>query len=143
GRLGQDYREKIKGVGVRRGMEGYFMEVRKEEVREKGEMVIKGEDVDEVGNVMGMKGGEEIVWLRTEGFEGVSKIDRIRKEEVICELEGWRNENGEVGMKVRIGRGVGKGDKVEWIMEKGREVGGSGFIGFEGGGWITKLEEKK
>ena len=61
-------------------MQRYFIDLTKEEVTEKGHIVIKGEDVHHLANVMRMKAGEDILCLTTDGFEALSKIDTIQRK---------------------------------------------------------------
>lgn len=92
---------------------------------------------------MRMKAGQEILCLTTDGFEALSKIDTITKEEVICHVEGWTNQDRELPVKVTIASGLPKGDKLELIIQKGTELGASAFIPFQAARSITKLDQKK
>ncbi|MDI5983115.1 RsmE family RNA methyltransferase, partial [Amycolatopsis magusensis] len=100
-------------------MQRYFIDLTKEEVIAKGSIVINGEDVHHLSNVMRMKAGQEILCLTTDGFEVLSKIDTITKEEVICHVEGWTNQDRELPVRVTIASGLPKGDKLELIIQKG------------------------
>lgn len=123
-------------------MQRYFIDLTKEEVTLKGAIVIKGEDVHHLSNVMRMKAGQEILCLTTDGFEALSKIDTITKEEVICHLESWTNQDRELPIRVTIASGLPKGDKLELIIQKGTELGASAFIPFQAARSITKLDQK-
>lgn len=124
-------------------MQRYFIDLTKEEVIAKGSIVINGEDVHHLSNVMRMKAGQEILCLTTDGFEALSKIDTITKEEVICHVEGWTNQDRELPVRVTIASGLPKGDKLELIIQKGTELGASAFIPFQAARSITKLDQKK
>ncbi|BBP90831.1 ribosomal RNA small subunit methyltransferase E [Bacillus safensis] len=91
---------------------------------------------------MRMKAGQEILCLTTDGFEALSKIDTITKEEVICHLESWTNQDRELPIRVTIASGLPKGDKLELIIQKGTELGASAFIPFQAARSITKLDQK-
>ncbi|MDR6747258.1 16S rRNA (uracil(1498)-N(3))-methyltransferase [Bacillus pumilus] len=124
-------------------MQRYFIDLTKEEVIAKGSIFINGEDVHHLSNVMRMKAGQEILCLTTDGFEVLSKIDTITKEEVICHVEGWTNQDRELPVRVTIASGLPKGDKLELIIQKGTELGASAFIPFQAARSITKLDQKK
>ena len=98
-------------------MQRYFIDLTKEEVTTKGAIVIKGEDVHHLSNVMRMKAGQEILCLTTDGFEALSKIDTITKEEVIGHLESWTNQDRELPIRVTTASGLPKGDKLELIIQ--------------------------
>lgn len=89
-------------------MQRYFIDLTKEEVIAKEAIVIKGKDVHHLSNVMRMKAGQEILCLTTDGFEALSKIDTITKEEVLCHLEGWTNQDRELPVRVTIASGPQK-----------------------------------
>ncbi|MDM5298798.1 16S rRNA (uracil(1498)-N(3))-methyltransferase [Bacillus pumilus] len=124
-------------------MQRYFIDLTKEEVIAKGSINVTGEDVHHLSNVMRMKAGQEILCLTTDGFEALSKIDTITKEEVICHVEGWTNQNRELPIQVTVASGLPKGDKLELIIQKGTELGASAFLPFQAVRSITKLDQKK
>ncbi|MFS0655254.1 16S rRNA (uracil(1498)-N(3))-methyltransferase [Bacillus sp. 179-C3.3 HS] len=124
-------------------MQRYFIDLTKEEVITKGTIVIKGEDVHHLTNVMRMKTGQEILCLTTDGFEALSKIDTMTKEEVTCHVESWTNNNRELPVQVTVASGLPKGDKLELIIQKGTELGATAFVPFQAARSITKLDQKK
>ncbi|MFJ5964815.1 16S rRNA (uracil(1498)-N(3))-methyltransferase [Bacillus sp. NPDC093026] len=124
-------------------MQRYFIDLTKEEVKARGTIVITGEDVHHLSNVMRMKSGQEILCLTTDGFEAISTIDTITKEEVICLLHGWTNQNRELPIQVTVASGLPKGDKLELIIQKGTELGANSFVPFQAARSITKLDQKK
>nr|WP_318539015.1 16S rRNA (uracil(1498)-N(3))-methyltransferase [Terribacillus saccharophilus] len=51
--------------------------------------------------------------------------------------------NTEMPVSVTIAQGLPKGDKLEWIVQKGTELGASAFVPFQVARSVVKWDEKK
>lgn len=81
-----------------------------------------------------------------DGFEAKCELQSVSKDKVSCLVIEWTNENRELPIKVYIASGLPKGDKLEWIIQKGTELGAHAFIPFKPrvllSSWMTKGKEK-
>lgn len=83
---------------------------------------IINEDVNHIKNVLRLE--EETLIQVSDGIKNyISKIIRIEKDKVICEIiEEFENEN-EAKVQIDIFQGLPKSDKMEYIIQKCTELG--------------------
>ncbi|WP_024122099.1 16S rRNA (uracil(1498)-N(3))-methyltransferase [Bacillus halotolerans] len=124
-------------------MQRYFIELTKQQMEEASAISITGEDVHHIVNVMRMNEGDEIICCSQDGFEAKCELQSVTKEKVSCLMIEWTNENRELPIKVYIASGLPKGDKLEWIIQKGTELGAHAFIPLQAARSVVKLDDKK
>lgn len=127
-------------------MQRYFIELTKQQIEEAPAFSITGEDVHHIVNVMRMNEGDQIICCSQDGFEAKCELQSVSKDKVSCLVIEWTNENRELPIKVYIASGLPKGDKLEWIIQKGTELGAHAFIPFKPrvllSSWMTKRQRK-
>ncbi|MFM1651525.1 16S rRNA (uracil(1498)-N(3))-methyltransferase [Brevibacillus sp. B_LB10_24] len=108
-------------------------------------VTITGDDVHHIVKVMRSRTGQEIVVS-----DGQSRTVRARlsqldagSNQVQAEIVEWLDEQRELPIDVTIAQGLPKGDKWEWILQKGTELGASAFFPFSSERAVAKLDEKK
>lgn len=107
-------------------------------------VVITGNDVNHIKNVLRMKYGEEIaVSNGTDGKEYRCGIVEFRENEVICELRFVKEEGLELPAKIYLFQGLPKADKMELIIQKAVELGVYEIIPVAAKRTVVKLDEKK
>lgn len=107
-------------------------------------VVITGEDVNHIKNVLRLKAGEEIsVSNGIDGREYRCGIDRITDAEVLCALRFIKEDNVELPSKVSLFQGLPKGDKMEFIIQKMVELGVHEIIPVAMKRCVVKLDDKK
>lgn len=106
-------------------------------------IVITGEDVNHIKNVLRMKIGEEISVSNGEDKReyrcGIIEIG----EEVICELRFIKEDGVELPSKITLFQGLPKADKMELIIQKAVELGVYEVIPVSMKRCVVKLDEKK
>lgn len=104
---------------------------------------LDGEEYHHIVRVMRMKEGNEL-WV-VFSDEKVAKVSiiTIADAHVVVRVIDWEKETKELPIKVTIASGLPKGDKWEWVIQKGTELGASQFVPFIAGRSIVKWEEKK
>jgi len=107
-------------------------------------VVIMGEDVNHIKNVLRLKAGEEIsVSNGIDGREYRCGIDRITDTEVVCVLRFIKEDNVELPSRVYLFQGLPKGDKMEFIIQKMVELGVYEVIPVAMKRCVVKLDDKK
>lgn len=106
-------------------------------------ITIKGDDVHHISKVMRMTPGATILCVSESGKTAVTKIQEITNETVSGTVIEWIDEKKELPLKVAIASGLPKGDKLEYIVQKGTELGAHEFIPFIASRSIVKWDEKK
>ena len=107
-------------------------------------IVITGEDVNHIKNVLRMKIGEEIaVSNGVDGKEYRCEIAQLGTDEVICKLRFIKEEGVELPARVYLFQGLPKADKMELIIQKAVELGVYSVIPVATKRSIVKLDDKK
>lgn len=107
-------------------------------------IVIEGNDVNHIKNVLRMKPGEEIaVSNGCDGKEYGCRIVSIEEEQVICELQSVKEDDVELPSEVYLFQGLPKADKMELIIQKCVELGVYKIVPVAAKRCVVKLEDKK
>ncbi len=104
---------------------------------------ITGDDFHHITRVMRMEPGEEIIAVNEDGLAAITKISEFTNDAVIATIIEWKNEESELPIKVAIVSGLPKGDKLEYIVQKGTELGATEFIPFIAARSVVKWDHKK
>lgn len=121
-------------------MQRYF--VLKEQVNDNFIKII-GNDYHHIANVLRMNVGEKIIVVLDDGRSALVEIEKIVNDQVVCSVIEWMNEEKELPVKVTIVSGLPKGDKLEYIVQKGTELGAFSFIPLLADRSIVKWDGKK
>lgn len=108
-----------------------------------GRFFITGDDYYHIVKVMRMHIGESIICVAPEGNSAVCRLAEITDERVVADVVQWKEENSELPISVTIASGLPKGDKLEWIIQKGTELGAHQFIPYTAQRSVVKWDEKK
>jgi 16S rRNA (uracil1498-N3)-methyltransferase len=90
-----------------------------------------------------MQLGDPIICVNKQGQAAVCEIAEITDEYVAADVVEWKDEMSELPIHVTIASGLPKGDKLEWVIQKGTELGAFEFIPFTAARSIVKWDEKK
>jgi 16S rRNA (uracil1498-N3)-methyltransferase len=105
--------------------------------------IIKSEDRNHIVKVMRMQIGDEIICVGPKGKSAICAIAEITDEQVAADVVQWKEDISEMPIHVSIASGLPKGDKLEWIIQKGTELGASRFLPFSAARSVVKWDEKK
>lgn len=106
-------------------------------------IVITGDDVNHIKNVLRMKPGEEIaVSNGIDGKEYRCGIEELG-EEIICSLRFVKEDGVELPSKVTLFQGLPKADKMEMIIQKAIELGVYEIVPVANARCVVKLDAKK
>lgn len=104
---------------------------------------LTGEDYHHIVRVMRMKAGDEIICVTSTGNSAICQIAEITAEMVVANVVKWEEGNKELPVFIVIASGLPKGDKLEWIIQKGTELGAHEFVPFTASRSIVKWDSKK
>ncbi|WP_289142249.1 16S rRNA (uracil(1498)-N(3))-methyltransferase [uncultured Brevibacillus sp.] len=107
------------------------------------EITIIGDDVHHIVNVMRARVGEEILVSDGAGKTVRAKLVSLSPKEVKADVVEVLGDESELPIRVTIGQGLPKGEKMEWILQKGTELGAYSFFPFSSERTIVKLDAKK
>ncbi|QED48692.1 16S rRNA (uracil(1498)-N(3))-methyltransferase [Cytobacillus dafuensis] len=104
---------------------------------------ISNDDYHHIVRVMRMKKGDRLICVDSMKSSAICSIVEITDEKVIAEVVKWEEESSELPINITIVSGLPKGDKLEWIIQKGTELGAHRFIPFISARSVVKWDEKK
>lgn len=120
-------------------MQRYFVNQKANE----NQFFFDAEDRHHIVKVMRMQIGDKLICVEPEGKSAVCKIAEITDEQVVADVVQWKEEISELPIVVTIASGLPKGDKLEWIIQKGTELGAKEFIPFSAARSVVKWDGKK
>ena len=107
-------------------------------------VIITGNDVNHIKNVLRMRPGEEIAVSNGEdGKEYRCGIEELHEDEIICTLRFVKEDGVELPSKIYLFQGLPKADKMELIVQKAVELGVYAIIPVATKRAVVKLDEKK
>ncbi|GGM31185.1 ribosomal RNA small subunit methyltransferase E [Paraliobacillus quinghaiensis] len=106
-------------------------------------VTIEGDDVHHITRVMRMESGDEIICNHPSGKAAICKILTVSDQEVVVSINNWLEQSAELPIHVTVAQGLPKGDKLELILQKGTELGATGFIPFQASRSVVKWDNKK
>lgn len=121
-------------------MQRYFIA---EEKMDQDSCVLEGQDVHHILHVMRLGPGDKIICSNSNGRTVIAELDQVSKEKVVCRIVEEVKTSRELPVQVTIAQGLPKGDKLEWVLQKGTELGAHRFIPFSSSRTIVKYDRKK
>ncbi|WP_163653057.1 16S rRNA (uracil(1498)-N(3))-methyltransferase [Listeria sp. PSOL-1] len=121
-------------------MQRYFVE---ENLAEGRHVKIGGADHHHIIHVMRMKPEEQVILVGTDQVVRLATINEVGSNTVTLTLGETLTSEVELPIEITIASGLPKGDKLEWIVQKGTELGAAHFITFAAERSVSKWESKK
>ena len=84
--------------------------------------------IHQISRVLRLKEGSDIILLDNSGFEYSAVIESLAEDEIILKILEKRESEAEPKIKLALYQSLLKKDKMEWIFEKGTELGVSKFV---------------
>ena len=107
------------------------------------EIVIRGNDVNHIKNVLRMHPGDELSISDGQGTDYFCRIKTMEREEIGLSIENSWNSYVELPVHLYLFQGLPKSDKMELIIQKAVELGVYEIIPVRTSRVIVKLDEKK
>lgn len=104
---------------------------------------ITGEDTHHISRVMRMNEGDELIAIHPDKGPAQCLITEVTEGTIHCKVQGWLQEDRELPVQVTIIASLGKGDKLEQVVQKGTELGASTFIPYQADRSVAKWDKKK
>ena len=115
----------------------------KNEQKSNNKIIIIGQDVKHIKNVLRKKINDKIIVCNSETTRDyICKIKDITDEKIECEIIENIEENVESNVQISIFQGLPKADKMELIIQKSVELGAYDITPVEMQRCIVKLEDK-
>ena len=107
------------------------------------EIVILGEDVNHIKNVLRKKMEDKITVCNADtSIDYLCKIKELGENQIKCNIVEELKDNSESNVKVTILQGIPKADKMELVIQKSVELGGYDITPVEMKRCVVKLKEQ-
>ncbi|MBQ2462327.1 MAG: 16S rRNA (uracil(1498)-N(3))-methyltransferase, partial [Clostridia bacterium] len=93
-----------------------------------GDTVIVTEDAHHIKDVLRMQAGDTIEVCDGQGMDYTVRLETLSSERVTGRIEEQGPSTSEPAIHVTLFQGLPKSDKMEWILQKGTELGISSFV---------------
>ncbi len=105
-------------------------------------IVIIGNDVNHIVNVLRMKKNDELLIGDSEKqITYLAEIDDYNKDEVICKIIKQIENDNEANTHITLFQGIPKFDKMEWIIQKNTEIGIKEIVPVKMARCIAKIKD--
>lgn len=104
---------------------------------------IRGDDVHHIRRVMRFRPGDRLIACDGEGTDYIGEVMDGTGDEVICRILRRSPSAGEPVLHVTLAQSLPKGDKWEWVLQKGTELGASAFLPFTSRRTVVKWDQAK
>lgn len=104
---------------------------------------ISGENYHHIVRVMRMTPEEQVFLVFNDHTAIIAEITEITETSVYLKELSKETAVKELPIDVTIACGYPKGDKLEWVVQKGTELGSHKFIGFPAKTSVVKWDQKK
>lgn len=109
---------------------------------EENKVIIQGEDVNHIKNVLRYQNGDKLEVCNEGGTRFYTKISDMNQNEIILDILEISNDTTEPNVNVVLFQGLPKADKMELIVQKCTELGVSSIVPVIMDRVIVKLDEK-
>ncbi|MFC4558862.1 16S rRNA (uracil(1498)-N(3))-methyltransferase [Virgibacillus kekensis] len=121
-------------------MQRYFVPV---DNWEDNKVSIGKDDAHHINRVMRLQPGDEIICNHPDGKAARCSILVSEPDRIQAEIDEWLKESVELPVNVTIAQGLPKSDKFELVLQKGTELGASGFIPVQADRSVVVWDKKK
>ncbi|MCJ7841827.1 16S rRNA (uracil(1498)-N(3))-methyltransferase [Lederbergia sp. NSJ-179] len=121
-------------------MQRYFLN---EEYKGQNLVILSGDDYHHIVHVMRMKEGAAFWVVFSDSKTALVSLETIYDSKIEAKIINWEEQDKELPVHVTIASGLAKGDKLDWIIQKGTELGAAEFAPFIAERSIVKWEAKK
>ncbi|WP_425806763.1 16S rRNA (uracil(1498)-N(3))-methyltransferase [Desulfitobacterium sp. Sab5] len=114
-------------------------------ITELGENVfwLRETERDHLVRVLRLAPGDDIIGFDNTGAEYYATIIKIEDKSVTCRILEESHPEVEAETNVYLIAGLSKGEKMEWVIQKGTELGMSGLIPLRAKRSVMQLEGRK
>ncbi|MBC6315362.1 16S rRNA (uracil(1498)-N(3))-methyltransferase [Listeria grandensis] len=119
-------------------MQRYFIDEIKDDTA-----IITGDNFHHIVRVMRMKLEDQVYLVTPDERTAIASIKELGEDFIRLTVLTWKNESSELPIAITIASGLPKGDKLEWITQKGTELGAKQFLSFPAKRSISKWDGKK
>ena len=104
---------------------------------------LHGAEKDHLVRVLRIQPGETVAGFDNSGREWLGKILSVAEDEVSCQILAEQRPEVEARLALYLAAGLAKGEKFEWVIQKGTELGMAGFLPLQAKRSVVQLAGPK
>lgn len=104
---------------------------------------LRGTEREHLVRVLRLEPGDDLVGFDNTGAEYYATILKIEDKSVTCRILEESHPEVEAKTNIYLVAGLSKGEKMEWVIQKGTELGMSGLIPLRAKRSVMQLEGRK
>lgn len=108
-----------------------------------GQIILEGQDVNHMKNVLRMKPGENVRISDGSGKAYLCCVRAYEDKKAVLDILGEMDLDTELPSQIWLFQGLPKGDKMELIVQKAVELGAYAVVPFSAKRSVVRLDEKK
>lgn len=120
----------------------YRFFVPEENIRE-NEIIVTGDDVNHIRNVLRMTPGEEVVVSCGKGTDYICTIRELEDRQITLRIEEEKAAISELPVRIVLFQALPKSDKMELVIQKAIELGAAEIVPVKTKRCVVKLDDKK
>lgn len=106
-------------------------------------ILISGEDVNHIKNVLRLRCGDKISVSDGDGTDYICRISKILPDKVTADIEDIVRNASELPVRITLFQGMPKSDKLELIIQKAVELGATEIVPVITKRTVVKIDDKK
>lgn len=107
------------------------------------QVIIQGDDVNHMKNVLRMTVGEQVVVSCGKGMDYICKIDKMEDDRIHLAIQEEKPAVTELPVEITLFQALPKKDKMELVIQKAIELGAARIVPVKAKRCVVKLDEKK
>ncbi|RUO58693.1 16S rRNA (uracil(1498)-N(3))-methyltransferase [Pseudidiomarina insulisalsae] len=84
---------------------------------------LSDEAANHVGRVLRMSAGQPLELFTGDGYDYAAVITDASKKKVSIKVQGVRKNSRESALKIHLGQGISRGDRMDFVLQKSVELG--------------------
>lgn len=104
---------------------------------------IEGEELHHLVNVLRLAQGDKVIGFDNSGRQYSGVVETLEKDFACCRIVAEEVPEVEAQTRVYLVMGLAKGEKIEWVIQKGTELGMAGFVPLRAHRSVLQLEGRK
>ncbi|MCS1350451.1 16S rRNA (uracil(1498)-N(3))-methyltransferase [Mechercharimyces sp. CAU 1602] len=121
-------------------MQRYFIEA---DSIKGNRIIITGDDVHHIRTVLRSNPGEKVLCCDSRGTDYIVHLEKFHADAIEGRIETSTPSLSEAPIHITIAQSLPKGDKMDYVVQKGTELGASAFLPFMSQRTVVKLNDKK
>jgi 16S rRNA (uracil1498-N3)-methyltransferase len=106
-------------------------------------IAVEGTAANHITRVLRLRAGDAITVFNGNGAEFAASVEAFRKDSVVVEVKEERAADRESPLPITLAQGISRGERMDWILQKATELGGSRIVPLITERSVVRLDAKQ